>query len=87
MGDSPVSECEMLPTCAFFEGKMAELMPHVVRMLKRQYCLGDKTKCARHLVARELGEEAIPIDLAPNMADEARQIIHTARNPSIPPRR
>ena len=34
--------------------------------LKREYCLGDFTRCARFRVAKELGSEAVPILLIPD---------------------
>lgn len=69
-----MAECEKLSACPFFNDKM-DNMPAISDMLKKKYCLGDKTKCARYMVASALGKEKVPSDLYPNMIDRAKDII------------
>ena len=43
--------------------------------MKKQYCQGDKSTCARYLVCTKNGPEAVPGDLFPNMLDRAKAIL------------
>ncbi len=47
-------DCDRLPTCIFFNDQM-EHMPAVAELLKRQYCRGTVSECARFQVAAKLG--------------------------------
>ncbi len=67
-----MAECEKLAKCPFFAGKMAN-MPSVAELLKRNYCLGDKTLCARYQVAS--AGKTVPFDLFPNDTDRVREIL------------
>jgi len=72
-----MTDCERLKTCPFFTGQMAT-MPAVADLMKKSYCLGDKTQCARYQVASAGGP--VPADLYPN--DTARsQRIAARREP------
>jgi hypothetical protein len=68
-----MAQCEKLTTCPFFAGKMAH-MPSVAELMKRNYCLGDKTQCARYQVGA--AGKNVPFDLYPNDAERAREILH-----------
>ncbi len=67
-----MSECEKLSKCAFFNDRMAN-MPATAEMFKKNYCLGDKTVCARYQVA--ITGKEVPVDLFPNQTERAKQII------------
>ncbi len=67
-----MANCEKLEKCAFFTDQMVN-MPAVSALLKKTYCLGDKTQCARYRVATA-GLQA-PNDLLPNDIDRALQIV------------
>lgn len=67
-------DCECIAACPFFNDKMAN-MSAIAEMMKRKYCQGDKTACARYMVRGALGRERVPIDLFPNQVDRARQVI------------
>jgi hypothetical protein len=69
-----MAECECLPKCPFFNDKMAD-MPAMAAMMKKRYCLGDKTNCARWAVRAALGPTHVPIDLFPNQMDRAEKVI------------
>lgn len=45
---------------------------------KRRYCLGDHQNCARFTVFSRLGREAVPANLYPNQAEQARAILAKA---------
>jgi hypothetical protein len=75
--EDAMAQCELLPTCLFFNDKMQN-MPAVAGLYKQRYCQGDKMQCARYLVFSQLGRPAVPADLFPNEADRARQILAQA---------
>lgn len=69
-----MSDCENLPGCPFFFGKM-EMMPAMAEMFKRNYCLGDNSGCARYMVYRAKGKGQVPPDLYPNDRERAEEIV------------
>ncbi len=69
-----MADCECLTGCIFFNNKMSN-MPSMAAMYKKTYCRGDASHCARYLVFKALGKQAVPIDLFPNMTDRARALI------------
>lgn len=68
-----MSECEYLPGCPFFFGKM-ENMPTMADMYKTNFCLGDNTQCARYVVRHARGKGNVPSDLFPNEFERARRL-------------
>lgn len=69
-----MAECPLIEKCIFFNDKMAS-MPVTSNMLKRQYCEGDNTQCARYMVFSSMGREHVPGDLFPNDTKRAKEII------------
>ncbi|WP_419658530.1 uncharacterized protein Dvar_73560 [Desulfosarcina variabilis str. Montpellier] len=69
-----MAECECLPTCPFFNDKMAN-KPGTADMFKKKFCLGDNTNCARYIVMKKLGKPNVPPDLYPNQKKMAEQLI------------
>lgn len=69
-----MSDCICLPRCPFFNDKMAN-MPGTAAIIKKNYCQGDNSNCARYMVFKSLGREAVPIDLYPNQVTRAKTII------------
>lgn len=69
-----MADCASLPRCIFFNDKMAS-MPVATDMMKKKYCRADFQACARYMVLAALGREQVPLDLYPNQADRAKQII------------
>lgn len=67
-----MAECEKLQKCPFFNEKMAA-MPAVIDMMKKRYCLGDKSECARYRVATA-GVE-VPSDLFPHERERAKELL------------
>lgn len=69
-----MNECDMLATCPFFNDRMAE-KPATAGLFKNRYCLGDSSNCARHMVFKALGREAVPADLYPNQQERAQELL------------
>lgn len=67
-------DCEMTPKCLFFNDKMAN-MPTTANLMKRKYCQGDFSACARYVVCKALGKEKVPADLTPSQMDRAKLLI------------
>jgi hypothetical protein len=67
-------DCERLAGCPFFNDKMAD-MPTMANIYKQKYCHDDFEKCARYMVARVKGKEAVPADLFPNQFSRADKIL------------
>jgi len=70
-----MADCEMIAKCIFFNDKMAN-MPAMAEIMKKKYCRGDNTKCARYLVCKKLGKEKVPADLSPAQTDRAQALLH-----------
>ena len=66
--------CEKLEKCPFYQGKM-DINRGVGAMYKKAYCEGDKTKCARYIVATQLGPEYVTASLYPNMNGAAEKLL------------
>jgi len=69
-----MADCECLPKCPFFNDNMSK-MPAISNLLKKKFCQGDKSDCARHMVFRSVGKEFVPKDLYPNDNNTALEII------------
>ncbi len=69
-----MADCQCLSGCPFFNDQMAN-MPSLANSMKRRYCQGDASQCARHMVFSALGREAVPRDLFPNQTDRAQEIL------------
>ncbi|HHU69569.1 MAG TPA: hypothetical protein GXZ31_04610 [Thermoanaerobacterales bacterium] len=71
-------KCENLRGCIFYNDKM-DIESGLGQLYKRKYCEGDKTLCARYIVANEIGKENVPADLYPNMHERAEKILEENR--------
>jgi hypothetical protein len=69
-----MSDCEYVQGCLFFADQL-ENMPSVSELLKKQYCRGSYTECARYKVLKAVGRERVPTDLFPQHGDRAEVII------------
>ena len=77
-GRVKMTDCECLTTCIFFNDKMAD-MPSMANIIKQRYCRGSSTHCARHMIFRNLGKEAVPADLYPSQVERAEELLAAAR--------
>lgn len=66
--------CEKLPACPFYNDKMP-IDKGLGAVYRKTYCDISNKKCARYMVATTVGPAAVPLDLYPNMASRAEQII------------
>ena len=66
--------CECLAGCPFFNDKMKD-NEGLAEMYKAKFCLGDNLSCARYMVFKKLGKQAVPANLYPNMTERANQIL------------
>jgi hypothetical protein len=73
-----ILNCEYLANCPFLNDRMKGL-EEVSELFKRYYCHHDSSQCACHMIAKELGMEYIPMDLAPYKIGRANQLISFAR--------
>lgn len=73
-----MANCELLEKCPFFDDHMQD-MPRHAELFKELYCRGGKTICARYIVFRALGHEAVPQNLFPNQVAVAEHVIDQAK--------
>ena len=69
-----MAACEKLEKCPFYQGKM-DINTGLGRMYREKYCEGDKTICARYIVATQVGPEYVTTSLYPNMNSAAEKIL------------
>ena len=60
-----MKQCAKLAQCPFFHERLPN-MPSMVEAIKRKYCTGDSSGCARLQVS--LAGKTVPPDLFPNHA-------------------
>ena len=72
-----MAECECMSGCPFFNDRMQGL--EVIKdMMKKRFCLGDNTHCARYIVFKTLGGGNVPPDLVPHDEERAKSIVAAA---------
>ena len=69
-----MTDCELIAGCIFFNDKMSEF-PVTAERMKRDYCKGDNSSCARYRVFKALGRQNVPKDLFPNDTDRANKML------------
>jgi len=69
-----MAECECLPKCPFFHDRMAN-KPATAQIMKNQFCLGDSSQCARHMVFLSAGGQHVPLDLFPSQTERVPAIL------------
>jgi hypothetical protein len=67
-------KCELLEGCIFFNDKM-DIESGLGKLYKQRYCEGDNTICARYIVASKIGRQHVPVNLYPNMHEQAEEIL------------
>jgi hypothetical protein len=72
------SKCPVLEVCRFFND-IIENVPSISETLKKQYCLGDNSECARFRIFREIGKEHLPDDVFPHEMEKAEKLIRHFR--------
>ena len=69
-----MATCEKLAKCPFYQGQM-KMDSGIGAMYKKKYCEGDKSICARYMIATTVGPEFVNNSIFPNMTDQAKKII------------
>ena len=69
-----MATCEFLSACPFFNDHMAN-KPATAELYKQHYCREEPQECARLIVRRACGKEAVPADLLPNAKERALEIV------------
>lgn len=69
-----MAECQLIEKCVFFNDRMSG-MPTTAESMKKRYCLGDNSMCARYMVFAALGRENVPPDLFPSNLEKGHQLI------------
>ncbi len=69
-----MAKCTYWGKCPFLKEMMVG-MPHATERLKKLFCDGEYTACARYTVYEALGVDAVPFDLYPSMKSRAESII------------
>ena len=69
-----MAQCKYLTDCPFFKETL-ENIPAETEVIKRRFCKGDYSQCARYMVFKALGARKVPDYLFPRSADAARRII------------
>ncbi|MCD6116541.1 hypothetical protein J7K93_05975 [bacterium] len=69
-----MAKCEFIDRCPFFN-KMITTGGTLDKMYKEQFCNGTYEMCARHKIASVLGKEKVPVNIYPNMFDQAEALI------------
>ena len=67
-------DCELLAGCIFYNAKIS-VVPITAKRMKREYCKGDNSTCARYRVFKALGRENVPENLFPNDTDLANKML------------
>jgi hypothetical protein len=74
-----MTDCPKLPKCPFFSNKLQN-MPAVAEMTKASYCRGGHYEsCARFIVSRALGSEAVADNLFPDQQDRVAELLNRSK--------
>jgi len=66
-GGKIMKKCTMTSTCPFFNDQLSKKFTAEERNgLKKKYCGGGSSQCARYIVAKALGLDEVPGNLFPN---------------------
>ena len=69
-----MATCEKLSKCPFYQGSM-DINSGLGAMYKKKYCEGDKSICARYIIATQLGPEYVTDKIYPNMNNLANSLL------------
>ena len=62
-----MKKCSITSECQFFNDQLAKMRTAKEREnMKRKYCGGGNTQCARYMVAEALGLDEVPENLFPD---------------------
>lgn len=73
-------ECEYTSICSFFNDMLPN-MPTMADTLKRKYCEGERTDCARYIYAIGVDMVTLPVDLFPSDRERAQKLVDAKKVP------
>ncbi len=76
-----MAECELIPSCAFFNDRGPGYSPELHDILESRYCKDDNSECARLLATECIPREQIPPDLLPTDLERLRLICEETGHP------
>ncbi|RMH73864.1 MAG: hypothetical protein D6675_01560 [Gemmatimonadetes bacterium] len=69
-----MADCKYIEACPFFNEKLPN-MPAMTKLIKKQYCHGNFTECARLIAYEATGIEVLPNTMYPNDSKAAQAFI------------
>ncbi len=69
-----MASCELTDRCAFFNDKLPD-HKGLAETMKAQYCKGNWKACARYIISQKLGRRQVPINLYPDMIEQAEKLL------------
>jgi hypothetical protein len=58
-----------------------ENRPATANLMKKKYCLGDSSQCARYIVFKSIGKDYVPGNLFPSQTERIEEILSLAKKP------
>lgn len=71
-----MGQCHLTETCVFFTREIG-YSPELQAAMRREYCLGDWSRCARLLALDFMPREELPADMIPTDLDQLEQLRRT----------
>lgn len=69
-----MADCPSLSRCVFFNDHMARI-PVTAESMKKRYCRGDNSQCARWQVCKAKGAPSVPADLYPDEMERVETLV------------
>lgn len=70
-----MGKCEFSENCAIFELSAIVNNTNAQKRFRENFCNGNESKCARHLVWTTLGKEYVPVLMLPHQREWANQLL------------
>ncbi len=68
-----MSQCHLTDTCIFFNVEVG-YSPDLQAAMRREYCLGDNSRCARLLALEFMPREEVPADMIPTDLEQLERL-------------
>jgi len=77
--------CKYINDCAFFNDPSTQKFQALADQLKKDYCHGRFSDCARYLVASRIGQDQVPRSMLPTQLQWAEMIFRYTHEASLNP--
>ena len=77
-GGLAMANCEFRDDCRLMT-ELSKIAPELAKDYRENFCEGDCSKCARHIVATVLGPGKVPLDLFPTEASTVSEVIEVIK--------